>query len=72
MSGAVLQHLIALTMQVDAGAEVLLTQPPLLNRQFEAWYEGLSRQVECLLYLAICLGSSIKTLCTPHTCILGT
>ncbi|CAL5225519.1 g8349 [Coccomyxa viridis] len=29
--------------KVDAGAEVLLTQPPLLNRQFEAWYEGLSR-----------------------------
>jgi len=30
--------------QVDAGAEVILTQPPLLRRQFEAWYEGLSRQ----------------------------
>ena len=32
--------------QVDAGAEVILTQPPLLKGQFEAWYEGLSRQ-EC-------------------------
>lgn len=48
-------------MQVEAGAEVILTQPPLLKRQFEAWYEGLIRQVYCLLHPVNCLVFSVKT-----------
>ena len=34
----------AMCVQVDAGAEAILTQPPLLRSQFEAWYEGMTRQ----------------------------
>ena len=36
-------RLDCVSAQVDAGAEVILTQPPLLKGQFEAWYDGLSR-----------------------------
>ena len=36
-------HRALLTLQVDAGAQVIVTQPPLLWDRFAAWHEAVSR-----------------------------
>ena len=48
----------ATCVQVDAGAEAILTQPPLLRGQFEAWYEGVTRQA-CQILASFCCQASM-------------
>ncbi len=73
-----------LARKADVGAEVVLTQPPLLNRASERWFEdahkrGLHKQLkvsDCSLWSVGSTGSSLRHLrrCSPlvkgpvHTC----